>query len=306
MADSILQENLYEHYEISNYALRGKKAKHNSSYWAGEPYIGIGPSAHSFNLITRSWNISDIKQYIESLSINKRPFEEERLSKENRINEYLMTSLRTSDGINIEKLNELYPEKTYLKITRKQKFAKLITNAYTTKTGGIVFYDWRNITRFNNLKNKVYFCDHKNDYELLIDKDNTKKSKFNSKIGDRKVETSLKREELGYDSSFPINYYRTLIWLDEENHNVNCEPNVLLVKNGDFISKNFEITPDRFSKTSGLVVTNQKNNIIQTLTIKSGLIYEGKKISSKIKGKKLSTKLKKLFFYKLFCLTFTY
>ncbi|KAI2508707.1 DNA dependent RNA polymerase (chloroplast) [Fragilaria crotonensis] len=138
--------------------------------------------------------------------------------------------------------------KTYLKITRKQKFAKLITNAYTTKTGGIVFYDWRNITRFNNLKNKVYFCDHKNDYELLIDKDNTKKSKFNSKIGDRKVETSLKREELGYDSSFPINYYRTLIWLDEENHNVNCEPNVLLVKNGDFISKNFEITPDRFSK----------------------------------------------------------
>ena len=186
--------------------------------------------------------------------------------------------------------------KTYLKITRKQKFAKLITNAYTTKTGGIVFYDWRNITRFNNLKNKVYFCDHKNDYELLIDKDNTKKSKFNSKIGDRKVETSLKREELGYDSSFPINYYRTLIWLDEENHNVNCEPNVLLVKNGDFISKNFEITPDRFSKTSGLVVTNQKNNIIQTLTIKSGLIYEGKKISSKIKGKKLSTKLKKLFF----------
>lgn len=107
MADSILQENQYEHYEISNYALRGKKAKHNSSYWAGEPYIGIGPSAHSYNLITRSWNISDIKQYIESLSINKRPFEEEQLSKENRINEYLMTSLRTSDGINIEKLNEL-------------------------------------------------------------------------------------------------------------------------------------------------------------------------------------------------------
>ena len=186
--------------------------------------------------------------------------------------------------------------KTYLKITRKQKFGKLITNAYTTKTGGIVFYDWRTITRFNNLKNKVWFCDHKNDYELLIDKDNTKKSKFNSKIAGRKVQTSLKREEGGYDSSFSINYYRTLIWLDEENHNVNCEPNVLLVKNGDFISKNFEITPDRFSKTSGLVVANQKNNIIQTLTIKSGLIYEGKKISSKIKGKKVSTKLKKLFF----------
>jgi DNA-directed RNA polymerase subunit beta' len=203
--------------------------------------------------------------------------------------------------LNLEKRKYLFNTtvknlKTYLKITRKQKFGKLITNLYTTKTGGIVFYDWRNITRINNLKNKVYFCDHKNDYELLMDKDNTKKSKFNSKTGDRKVETSLKREEIGYDNSFSINYYRTLIWLDEENHNVNCEPNVLLVKNGDFISKNFEITPDRFSKTSGLVVTNQKNNIIQTLTIKSGLIYEGKKISSKIKGKKVSTKLKKLFF----------
>jgi oxygen-independent coproporphyrinogen-3 oxidase len=87
--------------------LKDKKAKHNSSYWAGEQYIGIGPSAHSFNHTSRSWNISDIKQYIESLSNNIRPYEEEQLSKENRINEYLMTSLRTSDGIIIDKLNEL-------------------------------------------------------------------------------------------------------------------------------------------------------------------------------------------------------
>jgi oxygen-independent coproporphyrinogen-3 oxidase len=107
MADNILQLNHYEHYEISNYALKDKKAKHNSSYWAGEQYIGIGPSAHSFNHTSRSWNISDIKQYIESLSNNIRPYEEEQLSKENRINEYLMTSLRTSDGIIIDKLNEL-------------------------------------------------------------------------------------------------------------------------------------------------------------------------------------------------------
>ena len=194
-------------------------------------------------------------------------------------------------------LNTIFKNlKTYLKTTRKQKIAKLITNDYTTKTGGIVFYDWRNITRFNNLKGKVYFCDHKNDYELLIEKDKNKKSKFNSKNNDRKIDIQFRREEIEYDTSFSKNLYRTLVWLEEENHNVNCEPNVLLVKNGDFISKNFEITPDRFSKTSGLVVTNQRNNIIQTLTIKSGLIYEGKKISSKIKRKKLSTKAKKLFF----------
>jgi DNA-directed RNA polymerase subunit beta' len=183
---------------------------------------------------------------------------------------------------------------TYLKTTRKQKFAKLITNAYTTKTGGIVYYDWRTITRFNSLEDKIYFCDHKNDYELLIDKN--KKSKFTSKNIDLNSKSQIRKDNIDNENSFSKNFYRTLVWLEEETHNVNCEPNVLLVKNGDFISKNFEVTPDRFSKTSGLVVTNQKNNIIQTLTIKSGLIYEGKKISSKIKGKKISSKVKKLFF----------
>ena len=186
--------------------------------------------------------------------------------------------------------------KTYLKITRKQKFAKLITNAYLTKTGGIVFYDWQVVTRFNNLKDKVYFCDHKNDYELLIEKNNSKKPKFYFKNIDRKDDNSTRRDPIEQNNIFSKNFHRTLIWLEEETHKVNCEPNVLLVKNGDFISKNFEITPNRFSKTSGLVVTNQKNNIIQTLIIKSGLIYEGKKISLKVRGKKTSSKAKKLFF----------
>lgn len=106
IADTLLQKHNYEHYEISNYALKNKKAKHNSSYWAGNSYIGIGPSAHSFNQTTRSWNISDIKTYIESISNNIRPFEEEILTQSNIINEYIMTSLRTSDGIIIEKIKE--------------------------------------------------------------------------------------------------------------------------------------------------------------------------------------------------------
>lgn len=186
--------------------------------------------------------------------------------------------------------------KIYLKISRKQKFATLIKNSYKTKTGGIVFYDCRNINRFNNLKNKVYFSDHKTDYELLIGKENNKKSKDIFKNSDKKFDNQIRKEEIDYESSFSKNFYRTLIWLEEETHIVNCEPNVLLVKNGDFISKDFEITPDRFSKTSGLVITTHKNNLIQTIIIKSGLIYEGKIISSKIKGKKISTKLKKLFF----------
>lgn len=185
--------------------------------------------------------------------------------------------------------------RSYLKITRKQKFAKFVTNAYTTKTGGIVFYDCRTITgRLNSFYDKVYFCDHKNNYQLLIDKNIKSKSIFKS--SNQEFSLQNKKTSIDNENSFSKNYYRTLVWLEEETHNVNCEPNVLLVKNGDFISNNFEITPDRFSKTSGLVLTSQKNNIIQTLTIKSGLIYEGKKISSKIKGKTAFSKMKKLFF----------
>jgi oxygen-independent coproporphyrinogen III oxidase len=145
IADTILKENHYEHYEISNYALKGKRAKHNSSYWAGEQYIGIGPSAHSYNLMTRSWNISDIKQYIESLSNNIRPFEEEQLSKENRINEYLMTSLRTSDGINIDKLNELGIQVNELKVQLteeiKKGFVLLNDKAFKLSPKGMLYAD---------------------------------------------------------------------------------------------------------------------------------------------------------------------
>ena len=184
--------------------------------------------------------------------------------------------------------------KIYLKATRKQKFAKLITNFYRTKTGGTIFYDWRNISRVNNVKDKIYF--YNNDYELLLDKENIKKSKTNFKNNELDLQFDVKKLETDFESSYSKNYYRTLIWLEEETHHVNCEPNVLLVKNGDFISEGFEITPDQFSKTSGLVLTNQKNNIIQAVIIKSGLIYEGKKISNKVKSKKITAKSKKLFF----------
>jgi len=173
--------------------------------------------------------------------------------------------------------------KTYLKFTRKHKFAKLVTNVYHTKTGGIVFYDWRTATRFNNLKKKVYFWDHKDNYKLLL---NEKRLKSD----DGKKSNSFS------DKNLPTSLYRTLIWLEEETHNVNCEPNILLVKDGDFISSGFEIMPNHYSKTSGLVILNQKNALVQSLTIKSGLIYEGKKISLKVKEKKVDNLPMKLFF----------
>lgn len=95
----------YEHYEISNLAKPGHRAVHNTNYWLGVPYIGIGPSAHSFNGLTRQWNIANNALYIKSLLTDKQlNFEQEILTTEQRLNEYIMTSLRTSWGLDIEKV----------------------------------------------------------------------------------------------------------------------------------------------------------------------------------------------------------
>lgn len=94
----------YEHYEISNYALPGMRSKHNSSYWSGKQYYGFGPSAHSFDGSNRRWNIANNNLYIQSLQKAVIPFEEEKLNPTQRLNEYIMTSLRTIEGLNIQKV----------------------------------------------------------------------------------------------------------------------------------------------------------------------------------------------------------
>lgn len=92
----------YQHYEISNFCKPGFASKHNSSYWQQEKYLGIGPSAHSYNGQTRQFNVSNNAQYIKSINEGKVPFELEILTRENKINEYLFTSLRTSWGCNLD------------------------------------------------------------------------------------------------------------------------------------------------------------------------------------------------------------
>jgi oxygen-independent coproporphyrinogen-3 oxidase len=94
----------FEHYEISNFALPGNMAIHNTSYWKGESYIGIGPSAHSYHQNTRFWNVSNNALYIKSIEQGITPFEKEILSKADRYNEYIMTGLRTSFGVLLEKI----------------------------------------------------------------------------------------------------------------------------------------------------------------------------------------------------------
>jgi DNA-directed RNA polymerase subunit beta' len=139
--------------------------------------------------------------------------------------------------------------KNYLQMTRNEKFGTLVTNSFQTLTGGVLYYDFKNIFG-NNQKNKnIFYC--------------TK----NPKIKNCK----------------PVVSHRTIIWLGEEIHKVNCEHNILLVEHGDFISEGFELIPGLFSKTSGLIVIRQKNNLVKTILVKSGLVYEGKKFKNTAK-----------------------
>lgn len=101
MMTDYFQDHGYEHYEISNLSLPGKRSIHNSAYWSGALYIGVGPSAHSFNGKSRQWNIANNALYIQSLKNERVPFEIEELNTAQRFNEYLMTGLRKSEGINI-------------------------------------------------------------------------------------------------------------------------------------------------------------------------------------------------------------
>ena len=100
-----LEDAGYEHYEISNFAKPGFRSRHNSSYWQGKKYLGLGPSAHSFNSESRQWNISNNSTYIESLEKNIIPFEKEILTPSQKINEYIMTALRTKEGLDLDKLS---------------------------------------------------------------------------------------------------------------------------------------------------------------------------------------------------------
>ena len=96
-----LEDAGYEHYEISNFSKPGFRSKHNSSYWQGKKYLGLGPSAHSFDGNSRQWNISNNKTYTVSLEQNKIPFEKEILTPSQQLNEYIMTSLRTAEGLDL-------------------------------------------------------------------------------------------------------------------------------------------------------------------------------------------------------------
>jgi oxygen-independent coproporphyrinogen-3 oxidase len=110
---SFCRERGFIHYEISNFAREGFISRHNSAYWKQVPYLGLGPSAHSFNRTSRQWNVSDVKKYIRSVSAGKVPFEKEDLDRLTTFNEYVMTSLRTMWGIDLGYVEAYYDKELH-------------------------------------------------------------------------------------------------------------------------------------------------------------------------------------------------
>ena len=113
----LMKQEGYEHYEISNFAKPGMRSKHNSSYWQGNPYYGFGPSAHSFDgKNSRRWNIANNLLYIQSILKNMIPFEEEILTETQQLNEYIMTSLRTIEGLDLKLISSVFGNDNYKKL----------------------------------------------------------------------------------------------------------------------------------------------------------------------------------------------
>lgn len=107
----ITEVNGFVQYEVSNFAKEGFYSKHNSSYWKQQEYIGLGPSAHSYNGFSRQWNISDVNKYIELIYKKETHFEVEQLSVKDQFNDYIITSLRTIWGIDLNFIEEKYGSK---------------------------------------------------------------------------------------------------------------------------------------------------------------------------------------------------
>ena len=123
----------FEHYEISNFALKGFYSRHNSAYWKGEKYLGLGPSAHSFDGASRQWNKKGVFAYVKAMQENSIFFEKEWLSAVDRFNEYVMTGMRTNWGCNKKEMGERFDEQL-LKLFRKNMIRWV-------ESGHVVFSD---------------------------------------------------------------------------------------------------------------------------------------------------------------------
>ena len=105
---TLTRENGFDHYELSNYGKPGFHSRHNSSYWAGDPYLGIGPSAHGFNGHLRQWNVANNTQYVKKISAGETWFERETIDQKDAFNEFVMTGLRTANGVSLDEVEKRF------------------------------------------------------------------------------------------------------------------------------------------------------------------------------------------------------
>ena len=133
---SIAKKNNFVQYEISNFAKNNTLSKHNTSYWQNKLFLGVGPSAHSFDYKSRRWNIASNKKYIEKLNNNNIYFEEEVLTISQKFNEYILTNLRTKWGVNINTIKSRFGDK-YAWHTKKM-MQKWIEKKYIKENNEII------------------------------------------------------------------------------------------------------------------------------------------------------------------------
>lgn len=116
-----LTSNGFIHYELSNFGKPKYFSKHNTSYWLGKPYVGVGPSAHSFNGKERAWNVANNSQYLKAIEKDELPITREILSVNDRFNEYIMTGLRTIYGVSLHKVATEFGENTHNQLLKSSK-----------------------------------------------------------------------------------------------------------------------------------------------------------------------------------------
>lgn len=133
----MMKEQEFEHYEISNFCKNGFYSRHNSMYWNGTPYLGLGPSAHSYNGISRQWNISNLVQYIDQINRNEPFFESEELTPIQQYNEYVMVSLRTMWGCDLNTIGERFGEEVAAHFSRL--VARYLTSGELVEKTGIYY-----------------------------------------------------------------------------------------------------------------------------------------------------------------------
>ena len=132
-----VEKSGFEAYETSNFALLGYRSRHNSSYWKQKPYIGLGPSAHSYDGKSRQWNIDSISKYIKAISENTVPAEREELSLFEKYNDFILVSLRTAEGIDLNELETKFG--TELKTYCLENIKTFIENKKVCKKNNTIY-----------------------------------------------------------------------------------------------------------------------------------------------------------------------